>query len=79
VSLFKTCVLSRIVVKQVQTCLEVSCLPLQVQALDRKFIINLSNNFQGRKRYELISHATLLDPHFKKQRFSDGRFTVFET
>jgi hypothetical protein len=73
VLLSKTCVLSRIVVKEVQKCLEALDLPAEVHALGTELIRNLRKRFQGWENNELISQATLLDPRFKRQGFSDDQ------
>ena len=73
VSLSKTCILSRIMVKEVQKCLEAPDLPAEVHALGTELIRNLRKRFQGWENNELISQATLLDPRFKRQGFSDDQ------
>jgi hypothetical protein len=71
VLLSKTCILSRTMVKEVQKCLEAPHWPAEVNALGTELIRNLWKCFQGWENNELISQATLLDPWFKRQGFSD--------
>jgi hypothetical protein len=71
VLLSKTCILSRVVIKEVQKCLEAPDLPAEVHALGTELIRNLWKHLQGWENNELISQATLLDPQFKRQGFSD--------
>jgi hypothetical protein len=73
VSLSKTCILSRIMEKEVQKCLEAPDLPAEVHALGTELIGNLRKHFQDWENNELISLATLLDPQFKRQGFSDDQ------
>jgi hypothetical protein len=73
VLLSKTCILSRIMVKEVQKCLEAPDLPAEVHASGTELIRNLQERFQGWENNELISQATLLDTQFKRQGFSDDK------
>ena len=73
VSLSKTCILSRIMVKEVQKCLGAPDLPTEVHALGTELIRNLRKLFQGWENNELIFHATLLNTWFKGQGFSDDQ------
>jgi hypothetical protein len=58
-------------VREVQKCLEAPDLPAEVHALGTELIRNLRKRFQGWENNELIFQATLLDPRFKRQGFSD--------
>jgi hypothetical protein len=60
-------------VREVQKCLEAPALPAEVHALGTELIRNLRKRFQGWENNELISQATLLDPRFKRQGFSDNQ------
>jgi hypothetical protein len=53
--------------------LEAPDLPAEVHALGTELIRNLQKRFQGWENNELISRATLLDPRFKRQGFSDDQ------
>jgi hypothetical protein len=69
VSLSRTCILSRIMVKEAQKCLEAPDLPAEVHALGTELIGNLQKHFQDGENNELISLATLFDPQFKRGGF----------
>jgi hypothetical protein len=73
VLLSKTCILSRIMVKEVQKCLEAPDFPAEVYALGTELIRNLQKHFQGWENNEPISQATLLDPRLKRRGFSDDQ------
>jgi len=53
--------------------LEVPDLPAEVHALGTQLIRNLRKRLQGWENNELTSQATLLDPRFKRQGFSDDQ------
>jgi hypothetical protein len=62
VLLSKTCILSRIMIKEVQKCLEAPDFPSEVHALGTELIRNLQKRFWGWENNELTFQATLLDP-----------------
>ncbi|XP_058466117.1 zinc finger BED domain-containing protein 4-like [Malaya genurostris] len=70
VSLSKTCVLYRIMLKKTGSFSE-SVLPHSVCTLKKELIEGLQKRFGGRESNELIAQAILLDPRFKKQGFGD--------
>lgn len=72
ISLSKTTVLSRIMVKRVKAYLEKNKnLGEVVTKLGHELIRGLALRFQGRESEELVAQAVLLDPRFKKQGFAD--------
>ncbi|EFN90112.1 Putative AC transposase, partial [Harpegnathos saltator] len=71
VSLSKTTILSRIMIRKVKTYLEDKMLPVTVQNLGEGLVEGLSNRFGGRETNDLIAQSIFLDPRFKKQGFGD--------
>ncbi|XP_055644650.1 E3 SUMO-protein ligase ZBED1-like [Toxorhynchites rutilus septentrionalis] len=70
VSLSKTCVLYRIMIKKMSTFPDAS-LPQSVRMLKTELVTGLQKRFGSIEDNELRSQAVLLDPRFKKQAFGD--------
>lgn len=76
VSLSKTCVLYRIMLKKIGTYSD-NVLPSNVILLKKELMDGLQKRFGENEGTELTSQAMLLDPRFKKQAFGDdGRFQM---
>lgn len=71
VSLSKTSVLSRVMIRKVKTYLENNTLPSMIKNLGERLIEGLANRFGGREGNDLIAQSIFLDPRFKKQGFGD--------
>lgn len=70
VSLSKTSVLSRVMIRKVKIYLE-NKIPSMIKNLGEKLIEGLVNRFGGREGNDLIAQSIFLDPRFKKQGFGD--------